>query len=179
MRPLVLNNVLAATDLAPGSGDAIRAAAALAALAGARLRVVHASRDGPDAEGALREHVRRSAPRAAEGAVLAAPAGTPHEVVLHAARRAAADVIVLGPHRPGGGGLGSTADRVVRGAGAPCLVVPRPLDLPLRRVVAAIEPSDSGRGALLVALTWASALRRPGTARAEGEPGTRTTPCTW
>lgn len=179
MRQLVPKNVLAATDLAPGSGDAIRAAAALAALAGARLRVVHASRDGPDAEGALREHVRRSAPRAAEGAVLAAPAGTPHEVVLHAARRAAADVIVLGPHRPGGGGLGSTADRVVRGAGAPCLVVPRPLDL---RCGGSLPPSsrptaDGGH------FWW----RSPGHRRcgAPAPPGRRanrapaSTPCTW
>lgn len=175
MRQLVLKRVLAATDLTPGSGDAIRAAAALAALTGARLHVVHASRDDPDAEGTLREHVRRCAPRAAEDAVLMAPAGTPHEVILHAAERADADVIVLGRHRRGGSGgaLGSTADRMVRGAGAPCLVVPRPLNLPLRRVVAAIGPCDSGRGALLVALTWASALRRPGTARADGEAATR------
>lgn len=175
MRQLVLKNVLAATDLTPGAGDAVRTAAALAALAGARLHVVHASRDDPDAEGTLREHVRRSAPRAAEDAVLMAPAGIAHEVILHAAERAEADVIVLGPHRRGGSGaaLGSTADRVVRGAGVPCLVVARPLELPLDRVVAALEPSDSGRGALLVALTWASALRRPGSARTEGQPGTR------
>lgn len=175
MRQLALKNVLVATDLTPGAGEAVRAAAALAALAGARLHVVHASARDPDAEGTLREHVRRSVPQAAGSAALMAPAGPPHEVILRAAERVQANVIVLGPHRQGGSGgaLGSTADRVVRCADAPCLIVPRPLNLPLRRVVAAVGPSDSGRGALLVALTWASALRRPGTARAVGEAATR------
>ncbi|HEX6910094.1 MAG TPA: universal stress protein, partial [Longimicrobium sp.] len=80
----------------------------------------------------------------------------------------------MGPHRRAqpGRALGSTAARVVRGAEAPCLVVPQPLDLPLRRVVAAVDDSDGGRGALLVALSWASALRRPAALREDGEPGT-------
>lgn len=173
MRQLVLKHVLAATDLTPASADALAAAAALARLAGARLHVLHASRDDPDAEGTLREHVARAAPAARDAALLA-PAGAPHEVILQAAERVEADVMVLGPHRHRDGGpLGSTADRVVRGANVPCLIVPGPLDLPLGQVVAAVDLSDGGKGALLVALSWASALRRPGISLNGGEPGTR------
>ncbi|HEX6910246.1 MAG TPA: universal stress protein [Longimicrobium sp.] len=172
MRQLVLRNVVAATDLAPSAADALRAAAALARLAGARLHVVHAGGDGGEA--ALRAHLAEFSPAVAGDAAVLAPPGPPDEVILAAAERVHADVVVMGPHRRGrpGGGLGSTAARVVRRAEAPCLVVPRPLDLPLRRVVAAVDLSDGGRGALLVALSWASALRCPAAAREGGEPGT-------
>jgi nucleotide-binding universal stress UspA family protein len=44
---------------------------------------------------------------------------------------------------------------------APCLVTARPLRLPLERVLAPIDLSETARGALLVALSWASALRAP------------------
>lgn len=173
MRQLVLGNVLAATDLEPSSQDALRAAAALARLAGARLHVVHAG--GAGGEAALRAHLAALSPAVAGDAAVLAPPGPADEVVLSAAGRVRADVVVMGPHRRGraGDALGSTAAQVVRGAEAPCLVVPRPLDLPLRRVVVAVDPSDGGRGALLVALSWASALRRPSVAREGGEPGTR------
>ncbi|HYH82807.1 MAG TPA: universal stress protein, partial [Longimicrobium sp.] len=143
MRQLVLRNVLVATDFTDESAGAVQAAAALAGLAGARLHVVHAARPGErDVEARLREHVARLSPEAGEAATMAPP-GAPEEVILQAAERTRADVIVLGPHRRrGGGALGSTADRVVRGAEVPCLIVPRALELPLRRVVAAIDLSD-------------------------------------
>ena len=174
MRQLVLRNVLVATDLTDESAGAVQTAAALAGLAGARLHVVHAARpEERDVEARLREHVARLSPEARQATIMA-PAGPPEEVILRAAERARADVIVLGPHRRHGSrALGSTADRVVRGTEVPCLIVPRALELPLRRVVAAIDLSDSGRGALLAALTWASALRRPSTALSAGEPRTR------
>lgn len=44
----------------------------------------------------------------------------------------------------------------------PCLVAAGELRLPLERVLAPIDISLSASGALLLALTWASALRMPG-----------------
>jgi nucleotide-binding universal stress UspA family protein len=70
--------------------------------------------------------------------------------------------MVLGPHRGGldsTRALGGTALAVVTNAACPCLVVRRPLRLPLREVVVPIDVSDTARGALLVGLSWASALR--------------------
>jgi nucleotide-binding universal stress UspA family protein len=78
------------------------------------------------------------------------------------ARRVHADAIVLGPHRerqPGARALGSTALAVVTNAASPCMVVSTPIRLPLRRVIVPIDLSDTARGALLVGLSWASALR--------------------
>ena len=69
---------------------------------------------------------------------------------------------MLGPHRErqsGARALGSTALAVVTNASSPCLVVAAPFRLPLRRVLVPIDLSDTARGALLVGLSWASALR--------------------
>lgn len=166
MQLLVLQNVLAAADLGGASADAIVTAAELARLAGAELHVVHAVHEtGREAERALASALREAAPWAA--AATAVESGPPEEVIAEQARRVGADVIVLGPHRgvPGEDrALGSTADRVVRSAPVPCLVVPAPLRLPLREVLAPVDLSESARGALAVALAWASALRQPGAA---------------
>jgi nucleotide-binding universal stress UspA family protein len=90
--------------------------------------------------------------------------GSPPDVIRSLADRIAADVIVLGPHRTPGRDetdqqLGGTAQAVVERTFAPCLVTPRPLRLPLERVLVPIDLSETARGALLVALSWASALR--------------------
>jgi len=71
---------------------------------------------------------------------------------------------VLGPHRERpdharSPSLGSTALAVVTNAAVPCLVTAAPLRLPLGHVVAGVDVSDSARGTMLVALSWASALR--------------------
>ena len=90
--------------------------------------------------------------------------GPPSESIRLLADRIAADVIVLGSHREreglsGSRPLGGTARAVAEGAFAPCLVAARPLRLPLKRVLVPIDLSDTARGALLVGLSWASALR--------------------
>jgi universal stress protein E len=171
MHLLVLEHVLAAADLDGASSTAIATAAELSALAGAQLHVVHAaSATGADAERRLASAVRSVAPHAA--AATRVEAGPAAEVVARAAERAAADVIVLGPHRgrpDEDRALGGTADRVVRASEIPCLVAGAPLRLPLRSVLVPIDLSEAARGALGVALAWASALRLPG---AEGEART-------
>src|SRR4029079_1040597 len=48
---------------------------------------------------------------------------------------------------------------IVTASWAPCLVVAETLRLPVRHVLVPLDLSDTARGALLVALSWASALR--------------------
>lgn len=167
MRPLALRTVVVATDLGDACLPAVRAAADLARLAGARLHAVYAAEE-PDAEKGreLGMYLRRAGvPPAmlASARVERAPA---ERAIVERAARVEADAVVLGPHRSRGG-LGSTADRVVRSAGAPCLVLPGPLPLPLGRVLAPVDLGPATRGSLLAALTWASALRRRPVAGAE------------
>jgi len=163
MRPLALRTVLVATDLDDASLPAVRAAAELAHLAGARLHAVYAA-DTPDAEAgrSLAVHLRRAGIDPARLAGSSVKPGPAHLAVAECAERLRADAVVLGPHRPAEGrpGIGSTADRVVRTVGTPCLVVPGDFRLPLGRVLAPVDLSAAARGSLLVALTWASALRR-------------------
>jgi nucleotide-binding universal stress UspA family protein len=89
--------------------------------------------------------------------------GDPAHSIRVLADKIRADVIVLGPHRPGierGNRLGSTALAIVTASWAPCLVVAGTMRLPIERVLVPLDVSDTARGALLVALSWASALRR-------------------
>lgn len=160
MRPLALRTVVVATDLGDACLPAVRAAAELARLAGARLHAVHAA-DEPDAEAGreLGVHLRRAGVPPASLASARVERTPAERAIVEQAARVGADAVVLGPHRDRGG-LGSTADAVVRSAGAPCLVLPAPLPLPLGRVLAPVDLGPATRGSLLAALTWASALRR-------------------
>jgi nucleotide-binding universal stress UspA family protein len=91
--------------------------------------------------------------------------GDPASAIGSLADRLHADVIVLGPHRQARTNprtLGGTALAVVTNAASPCLVVSNSLSLPLRRVLVPVDLSDTSRGALLVGLSWASALRGGG-----------------
>lgn len=181
MRPLNLHTIVAATDLGPASDAVVRAAGELAAVAGARLHLVHAlgsdvpqTRPGdpgdPDAAGfetataALAEQAARCLPVGVEAATARVEIAGPVEATLRVAADAGADLLVLGPHRAREGereGFGATADRLVRTAPVPCLVVRGPLALPLRSVLAAADLSAGGRAALEVALSWTTALRAP------------------
>lgn len=164
MRPLALHTILLAIDLSDASRPAVQTAVELAKLAGATLHAVHARTGDGVADNAVTEHLRRILPDAAALArsrvVADAP---PHEAIVERARVVDADVIVLGPHRreAQGGPLGTTADAVVRTAHIPCLVLPQSLTLPLERVLVASDLSTAAQGAIAVALSWASALRRP------------------
>ncbi|HET9986231.1 MAG TPA: universal stress protein [Longimicrobiales bacterium] len=162
MRPLALRTVLVATDLTDAVLPGLRTAAELARLTGAAVHVVHAAA-GPaaEAERALAEQLRAAGcgPDVLEEVRM--PSGPADQAIVREARRIGADAIVLGPHRPNRPpGLGSTAYRVVIAADVPCLVLPVELPLPLDRVLVPIDAAGAARGALAVALTWASALRR-------------------
>ena len=173
MRPLAIRTVLAATDLTASSDVALDSAYRLATAAGAALHVVHVY---PSASSEERDLLHREKHAGEIGAVLhragiperrakvhAVP-GSPADAIRALSLSIDADVIVVGP--PGSGAndqrgrrLGGTARAVAVSAGAPCLAALRPLPLPLARVVVPVDLSDTARGALLVALSWASALR--------------------
>jgi nucleotide-binding universal stress UspA family protein len=151
MRPLLISTVLVATDLHSS-------------------RSASSHRSSADAVGLALQ--RAGVP--AQKATVHVLTGSPADTIRSLAVRIGADVIVVGPHRPRATGstrrsLGGTARDVVSGSTAPCLVATRSLRLPLERVLVPIDLSATARGASLVGLSWASALR------AGGSSGSRTT----
>lgn len=166
MRLLTLRSVLVATDLDEPSPSALRTAVRLAALAGARLHLVHVAEGPvPGDEARLRALWEKAAPDAPAPESARVLYGAPARAILDRAAGVEADVVILGPHRRGtgpAGEMGSTAASLVRTAPCPCLVTATELRLPLERVVAAIDLSKAGSGVLSVALSWASALRPRG-----------------
>lgn len=178
MHLLTLQTVLVATDLDSTSAAAIETGRRLAEAAGAALHVVHVSRDAPSSavRDAVESFVRASgiSPSARHLHLLD---GDPAHSIRLLADRIRADVIVLGPHRERreterGAPLGSTALAIVTDSFAPCLVASTPLRVPLERVLVAVDLSDTARGALVVGLAWASALRTPPTTSSDGAKAT-------
>jgi nucleotide-binding universal stress UspA family protein len=99
--------------------------------------------------------------------------GRAHRVLADRAATMGADLLVLGPHRyrgPGLGvrGLGTTTDRLVRTAEVPCWIARGELPLPLGRLMVATDLSDLSRPALDLALHLAAGLG--GAADAVGAP---------
>lgn len=169
--PFRVTSILAATDLTPSAVPVLRSAAALAALTDADLHVIHIVDVEPGSEVAaldearkgLHEQLRSTLP--AQSVVTRAQVeyGNPAEVILYQAQQADADLIVIGPHRRRDEQheLGATADRLVRTATMPCLIVHRMMSLPLRRVLIPTDFSDAASGALDLGLVWSTALRIP------------------
>ncbi len=183
MIPSPIRSILVATDLSDASDVVLRAAGALAARTGAELHVMHAIDLPPapyagkapllsptfegrlrQAETALDEQIRRTVPDAVRVASRAMEVFVAHRAIVERAAAVSADLVVLGPHRRRSAPaefLGSTADRVVRTAPVPCLVVREHLALPLRRVVVPFDLSEPSRAALEVALAWGAAVAGP------------------
>ena len=167
MRLLHLRVVLAAVDIDEASVSIVEAARELALVAGAKLNIVHAwspsngSATLAERESAVRSVVERAGVKPTE-VPLHIRVGDPTHVIRSLADRLRADVIVLGRHRErssNGGQLGSTALGIVTSSWAPCLVLSRPMRVPVERILVPVDLSDTSRGALVVALSWASALR--------------------
>ena len=174
-----LTSILVASDLSGGSDDVVRAAGEIAAAAGAALHVIHAfdlpgsgGDDLPEGvratfpgrvastERDLRAQVERVIPEGVHVASVRVEIFVAHLAILDAAEAADAELIVVGPHgrRVGDTLLGGTADRVIRGATVPCLVVRAPLRIPLRTMIVPVDRSGAASAALQVALQWAVAL---------------------
>jgi nucleotide-binding universal stress UspA family protein len=171
MNLLRLEVVLAAIDYDDAAPAVLEAGRKLAEAAGAKLHVAHVDppRGGArEAAGegeatpshsmlALLEHAKVD--RDTPTHVIA---GEPANVIPDLADRLEADVIVLGPHRElraTEGRMGSTALAIATASRVPCLIVTHDMHLPLARVLAPVDMSDTARGALKVALSWSSALR--------------------
>jgi nucleotide-binding universal stress UspA family protein len=178
----VFRSILVATDLSANSVEVIRAAAMLAAHVKARMHVVHAcdmpalpARSEAGAMGpqqriytALREieaHVRDAVPHSRPRLSFEVLYGGAAPAILQRAEQMEADLIVLGAHRRRAVAdlfLGATADKVIRNATVPCLIVRQELKLPLRRLLVPLDLSDPSRGALDLCLGWAMAFGNAG-----------------
>ena len=173
MKLLSLRTVLVGTDLTATSHAALRTALALSRGAGATMHVAHvvpASHELVAAEGRraeylaeLRDDLARLGAREGDCELHVENGDTP-AALGRIAERVGADVIVLGKRAADapllrGLPLGGTAYSVITASTLPSLVVMRPLAIPLRKVVVAVDNSETTRGALHVALSWTSALR--------------------
>jgi nucleotide-binding universal stress UspA family protein len=173
----MIRSILAATDLSEGSDNVLRAAAALARQTGAQLHLLHAFEfeSNPYGKGdstpATMQGLLDKADAALDAQIertISGAAVASRELVIFIAFKAIrdraravnADLIVLGKNKSGGAGafLGGTADRVIRSVDVPCLIIGRPLRMPLNRVVVPIDLSEPALGALDVALQWAGSL---------------------
>jgi nucleotide-binding universal stress UspA family protein len=162
--PGSLRTVLAGTALGQESDHPVRVALAVARAAGARLHLVHAFAPpigfgGELAVGigdeslvelerdrlrdVLAAQVERLGIAPGELAGSGVEIGAPHRVLPDLAERLDADLLVLGATVPGAAArlLGSTAERVLRKAGCPVLVVRGALSVPPRRALAAVDLS--------------------------------------
>jgi len=156
-----LRTVLIGTSLGSESEQVVRAGLAVARKTGARVVLVHALHleplpvafgAGPQLESELiagaTEELAEQAARlglgAPELAASIARVGPPHRVLSEAAKQRNADLIVVGATGSGPFAaelLGSTADRVLRQAPCPVLIVRGELAVPPRRVLAAVDLS--------------------------------------
>lgn len=166
-----LDEVLVGTTLLPSSDDIVRAAAAIARAAGARLHVFHAWTPMaatmietvpvvlPDerlaVEAQLAAQVERLGLAAPELGSATLAAGPPHRGLMERAVEVDADLIVAGAAETTPGlarFFGSTADRVLRKATRPVLVVRGQPRLPLRRVLFPVDLSPLSADAFTAGL---------------------------
>jgi len=172
MRLLKLETILVATDFTETSAGAIVTGSRLADATGANLHIAHVAPDDDELRAAAgrRAEYDRELEKAVAPAATTRPQrhllfGEPHRAVSTLSGRIRADVVVLG-RRIGTGKptsdrpVGTMAYAFVTHTLVPVLVVVEPLSVPLRRAVVAIDASQTARGSLLVAVSWASALRR-------------------
>lgn len=194
-----LHSILAATDLGRGSDAIVRSAAILAQRAGAELHLLHSlelpwvpskdvmRRTGffgqiETAEERLRDQVERTMPEGVRPTSQKVIIYIARKAILDRAQEVSADLIVVGPHRGGAAGahfLGTTADRVIRTADVPCLVVEEPLSDEIRRIGVPVDYSDPSQGALETAFTWALQLTPGGGGERSGAPDIRVMSVGW
>lgn len=164
MIPDPLHTILIGTELGEGSDTVVRSGLAVARAAGASIYLVHAVPDGawltgPEVglgedlpreladwcEDRLRDQIRRLGIEESELAGTGVFPGVPHRVLIEVARTVGADLIVVGATASGPFAaemLGSTADRVLRKAACPVLLVRAEMRMPPRRVLAPVDLSS-------------------------------------
>lgn len=177
-----LQIVLIGSSLEAESDQVVRSGLAVARAAGARVQLVHAARIDPLLIGmeaglgpdfmreeiaARREELNQQIDRlgigASELAGVAVQAGAPHQILTNVARRVRADLIVVGATGSGPFAaelLGSTAERVVRKAPCPVLLVRGELRVPPRSVLAPVDLSSLSGDAFRCGLHLLSQLSK-------------------
>ena len=178
-----LRTVLIGTSLDAESDQVVRSGLAVARAAGARVHLVYAAPVEPQPaalktglaedfvrelvagwEERLRQQIERLGITAAELAGTQVLTGAPHRVLLEAAQTAGADLIVLGATGAGPLAelLGSTADRVLRKAFCPVLLVRGELRMPPQRVLAPVDLSPLSGDAFHCGLHVLSQIAKSG-----------------
>lgn len=163
-----LRTVLIASSLEKASNSVVGMGVALARAAGARIYLLHVAPAAPAApvavgleggwlapgafqeeerrrRGQLRDQAERLQIDPEELAGMEVISGSPHRVIIETARRIGAGLIVMGAREPGCIPvklLGATADRVVRQATCPVLVLRGEPAVPLRRVLMPVDLSE-------------------------------------
>lgn len=132
---------MVATDFSPASEPALRVALEYARRLGARLHIVHVR--WPGADPGPDERLEALGLSAGVPVATAVLAGAPASQIVDYARRHRATLVVIGTHGRTGISralIGSVAERVVRTAPCPVLVVPAdtpPVSSPEREVATA------------------------------------------
>lgn len=151
MRPV--QHILVATDFSDSADAALDVAIQYAWSFRARLHLVHVFAAGElDVTQLLADAAARAEPEVSVS--VAGTAGDPAQEILRYASRQPVDLIVVGTHGRTGVSrllLGSVAERVVRGAGCPVLVVPVPRASVVpgpTSVPGGAEPEDGERAVL-------------------------------
>jgi nucleotide-binding universal stress UspA family protein len=154
--------VLIGTSLEEESDQVVRSGLAVARAAGAKVFLVHAARIEPRLlhyeaglgrdfvqeqmawrEQMLRQQIERAGIGTPELAGFRIMTGAPHRILVDAVKTCGADLIVVGATGAGPFAelLGSTADRILRKAPCPVLLVRGELRMPPRRVLAPVDLS--------------------------------------
>lgn len=168
-----MKSILVAVDLSQDSAHLFARAAQLAGQHQAGVTLLHVIEEPPQGQEAVQHAIRQHAlarlEEFAAGAgfpdapALRVESGVPHLCITQAARDGAADVLLIGPGRATSvveRMFGSTADRVVRTATVPILVVRNAADQPYRHAGVAIDFSPLSQQALDAARTLAPQARR-------------------
>lgn len=171
-----VHSILAATDLTDTDDRVVQSAMRLARAFDAEIHVVHVAPPGTQrtvtkARDRLAEQVHRCTTQvfgadAVEGTRVDTTIlfDNPYHGILVHASAVGADVIVLGAHRRGAAlarWVAPTAERVVRSADVPCLVVGQDLTMPVRHVGAAVDLTPAARAGAHVLAEWLPVLGTP------------------
>jgi nucleotide-binding universal stress UspA family protein len=127
---------------------------------GVELHLLHATPSPESALGAAEDRLRTAwqalADDPGQEPRIAAVSGSVPNAIIRYAEEVDAGVVLFGPNRKTGGvaaTIGTTAERVLRAAIVPCMIVPKWSGAP-RRTLVPVDRSDAGRGALRLAARW-------------------------
>jgi len=141
-----------ATDLSARSDRALERAVDLARTRGAHLTIVHvidghlpaslAAGQEATARGTISDHIAKLAPQDRAGIGITVAFGRPHVEILATSEKVDADLIVVGAHRADAFMdlfRGTTAERVIRAARVPVLLVKDRMSKPYQRVMVGVD----------------------------------------